>query len=203
MSTQRFALLDDRWLTPPSVTELRHRDRPRRSARTAVAAVGSAVVVGAIAVGSVMFASGGTDLTRPGNGAVPASSRVSASTSGTSSANIDQQAMARLWLLATRAAKANGAVVLSAEAVRSTHAKAVWVTMGDRVEGDQPVWVVQVKGQKPFVCGECSIPPGTSAPTGRYLLLVVGAQTFQQSDFGITSTDAHLNRLGPLVSLHG
>jgi hypothetical protein len=93
--------------------------------------------------------------------------------------------------------------VRRAEAVESTHARAVKTTMGDGVQGEQPVWVVQVEGSHPFVCSSCSGPPGGSAPTGRYLLSVVDAATFQPWDFGIQPNAADLGQLGNVETLHG
>jgi hypothetical protein len=54
-------------------------------------------------------------------------------------ATIDPQVEQRLWALAARAATTNGSTVKNAQAVRSTHAHAVQVTMQDVVEGDQAV----------------------------------------------------------------
>src|SRR5438309_1810144 len=56
------------------------------------------------------------------------------------------QLMRRLWLVANSAAQADQGQVVKAEAVESSHARAVLATMDDEVPGDQPVWVVQVEG---------------------------------------------------------
>ena len=86
--------------------------------------------------------------------------------------------------------------------MRSTHARAVAVTSGGIIEGDQPVWVIQVEGVGEFVCKSCSVPPGASAPHGRFQTLVVDASTFRTLDFGLSDTDANLTQLGPVVTLH-
>jgi hypothetical protein len=109
---------------------------------------------------------------------------------------------ARLWAFAVSAATAGGSTVKAAQAVGSTHARAVAVTMSDGVEGDQPVWVVQIEGVTDFVCDQCSVPPGAHAPRGRFELQIVDASTFQPLDFGIGSTKTDLTKLGPVVNLH-
>jgi hypothetical protein len=114
----------------------------------------------------------------------------------------DPPTVQRLWAIANSAAVANGGTVFAADAVESTHSKAVRVTMGDGVSGDELVWVVQVEGERRFVCNGCSRPPGATSPTGRYLLLVLDARTFDRTDFGIGPTVADLTKLGPVVTLH-
>jgi hypothetical protein len=83
----------------------------------------------------------------------------------------------------------------------SSHATAVRVTMGDVVEGNQPVWVIQVEGSTQFVCNACSRLAGAVAPRGRFLTLVVDATTLQVLDDGIGPTRAHLGQLGPVIDL--
>lgn len=108
----------------------------------------------------------------------------------------------RLWTLADAAATEDGSPVKVAQAVRSTHALAVAMTMGDGVEGDQPVWVIQVEAVGEFVCNGCSYPQGAVAPRGRYQLLVVDASTLHSLDGSIGSRKADLTQLGPVVDLH-
>ena len=74
--------------------------------------------------------------------------------------------------------------------------------MGDGVEGDQPVWVIQVEGVAEFVCESCTGPKGAPAGHGRFQLLIVDASTFQTWDFGMSDKDANLTQLGPVVTLH-
>ena len=115
----------------------------------------------------------------------------------------DAQLRRRLWELATQTATSDGGGVATAEAVRSRHAAALRVTMGDVVEGDEPVSVIQVEGSSQFVCNACSRPPGAAAPRGRFLTLIVDATTLQALDDGIGPTRADLGRLGPVIDLHG
>jgi hypothetical protein len=118
------------------------------------------------------------------------------------SGSLDPALEKRLWALAVSAATSEGGTVKEAQAVRSTHAHAVAVTMSDGVQGDQPVWVVQVEGVADFVCDACFGPPGSSAPHGRFQLLIVDASTFRTLDFGLSAKDADLTQLGPVVDLH-
>jgi cytoskeletal protein RodZ len=132
--------------------------------------------------------------------ASPAPSSVTVPSSG--SASLDAAVEKRLWALAVSAATSDGSTVKAAEAVGSTHARAVAVTMSDGVEGDQAVWVVQVEGVTEFVCDACSVPQGASAPHGRFQVLVVDASTFRTLDFGLDLTKIDLTQLGPVVDLH-
>jgi hypothetical protein len=108
----------------------------------------------------------------------------------------------RLWALAVSAATSGGSTVKEAQAVGSTHARAVSATMGDGVEGDQPVWVIQVEGVAEFGCDACFGPAGSSAPHGRFQVLIVDASTFRTLDFGLSAKAANLAQLGPVVDLH-
>lgn len=116
--------------------------------------------------------------------------------------SVDPALKKRLWAFAVSAATSEGGTVKEAQAVGSTHAHAVSVTMGDGVEGDQPVWVVQVEGVADFVCDACSGPSGSSAPHGRFQLLIVDASTFRTLDFGLENTKVDLTKLGPVTELH-
>lgn len=131
----------------------------------------------------------------------PASSSVIAAPLS-ASAPLGPAVQKRLWALAVSAATTNGSSVKAAQAVGSTHAHAVAVTMKDGVEGDQPVWVVQIEGVSDFVCEACSVPPGASAPRGRFQVLIVDASTFRTLDFGIDATRTDLSQLGTVVDLH-
>ena len=108
----------------------------------------------------------------------------------------------RLWLLAVREAGGDAGKIKVAEAVKSTHARAVRVTSGDLVSGNQPVWVVQVEGYRPFVCTSCSHPYGVPAPRGRFRTVIVDATTFAITDDGTGSKGADLGSLGTVVHLH-
>lgn len=119
------------------------------------------------------------------------------------SQDVDSQLRRQLWELATRAAKSDGGDVATAESVRSTHATAVRVTIGDVVQGNQPVWVIQVEGRTEFVCNACSRPAAAAAPRGRFLTLVVDVTTLQVLDDGIGATRGDLGQLGTVIDLHG
>jgi hypothetical protein len=88
-----------------------------------------------------------------------------------------------------------------AQAVASTRARAVRVTSGDRVAGNEDVWVIQIEGVEPFACGGCSRPPGVPAQHGRFLTIVLNAKTFDSTDFGIGPDSVDLARLGEVVNL--
>ena len=167
-----------------------------------VRAVGCTALLLAVVGLSAGCASSGTSTASPSSSHSSASS-VSRSQSSASTAGADSQTAHRLWLLAVSGARQNGGTVLTAEAVKSSHGKAVQATMGEGVQGDTPVWVLQVEGTKPFVCGVCRVPAGASAPTGRYLTYILDQQTFAQSDFGVTATGADLSQLGTVITLHG
>ena len=132
----------------------------------------------------------------------PASSGAPSAAASALNGSLDAAVEKRLWELAVSAATAEGSTVKEAQAVRSTHAHAVAVTMGDGVEDDQPVWVVQLEGVGEFVCNQCSVPQGGAQPRGRYQVLIVGASTLQGMDFGLSNTNVDLAQLGPVVELH-
>jgi hypothetical protein len=132
----------------------------------------------------------------------PASGGPASSVAPTESFSFDAAIEQRLWTLAVSAATAEGSTVKEAQAVGSTHARAVAATMGDGVEDDQPVWVIQVEGAAEFVCDQCSFPQGAAAPRGRFQVLIVGASTFQGLDFGLSDKKSDLTKLGQVVELH-
>lgn len=90
-----------------------------------------------------------------------------------------------------------------ATAVVTTHAKALTsATPGDTTPGAKTiVYLVTIKGR--FVCGLCSGPPGSHAPTGTYLSLVIDAKTFKGTDFGIGPKPPPVSpaRFGPVTYL--
>jgi len=99
---------------------------------------------------------------------------------------VPASAVHRLTAIADRAVTLNGAhPVAWATAVVTTHAKALTsATPGDTTPGGKRiVYLLTIKGH--FVCGLCSVPPGSHALTGTYLSLVVDARTFAGTDSGI------------------
>jgi hypothetical protein len=95
--------------------------------------------------------------------------------------------IARLRLIAEDAARRNEAPVLKAQAVKSVLGRAMAAIASDIVGGDQeqPVWVIQVEGAEQFTCLDCSRPPHAKSPRGRFLTLVLNAQSFGRTSFGI------------------
>ncbi|HKA42990.1 MAG TPA: hypothetical protein VKF40_13465 [Burkholderiales bacterium] len=99
---------------------------------------------------------------------------------------VPASAVHRLTAIADRAVTLNGGhPVAWATAVVTTHAKALTsATPGDTTPGAKAiVYLVTIKGR--FVCRLCSGPPGSHAPTGTYLSLVIDARTFKGTDAGI------------------
>ena len=54
---------------------------------------------------------------------------------------------------------------------------------GDIVNSDQPVYEIVLRGS--FICGQCSVPAGATAPRGTILTLTLDRTTFRVTDFGI------------------
>ena len=100
---------------------------------------------------------------------------------------VPASAVPRLTAMADRAVTLNGGYPVAwATAVVTTHAKALTsATPGDLIPNDEKtvVYLVTIKGH--FVCDLCTGPPGSSAPTGSYLSLVVDAKTFYGTDSGL------------------
>jgi hypothetical protein len=78
----------------------------------------------------------------------------------------------------------------------------VKATSGDGVTGEEPVWVIQLKGAAEFVCRTCRGPSGARAPKGRYITRILDATTFDQTDFGLDDKVVNLAQLGTVVRLH-
>ena len=114
-------------------------------------------------------------------------------------------AVPRLRAIAKRFAKLNGGHALTqATAVSTTRRKALTsATPGDFVPGSGgvPVYLVTMRGQ--FVAYDVSVPPGASAPTGRYASLVLDARTFDTMDLGIDQNPPPVlpESLGPATEL--
>jgi hypothetical protein len=107
-----------------------------------------------------------------------------------------------LLRLARQAARANGAKLVSAEAVRSHHETAVHTLSGDRVSDNGPVWVLQIKGSHVFACGMCSEPFGVKPPRGgRFMVEVVDAHTFRMTDVNTAHRAVDLGQLGHVTHL--
>jgi hypothetical protein len=111
-------------------------------------------------------------------------------------------AVPRLRAIAKLFAKLNGGHALTqATAVFTTHRKALTsATPGDFVPGSGGV-PVYLQGH--FVAYDVSVPPGASAPTGRYASLVLDARTFETMDLGIGQEPPPVSpeSLGPVTDL--
>ena len=118
---------------------------------------------------------------------------------------VPASAVPRLKAIARRFAKLNGGRALTqATAVLTTHRKALTsATPGDFVPGSGgvPVYLVTMRGH--FVAYGASVPPGASAPTGRYASLVLDARTFDTMDLGIGESPPPVppDSLGPVTDL--
>lgn len=109
----------------------------------------------------------------------------------------------RLWRIAEDAAEGMGGRIESAQAVESQHAAAVRLTSDATVPGNEDVWVIQVEGVDKFVCiRSCSFPAGAQPPSGRFITIVMNAQTFETTDFGLAPNSVDLGELGSVIELH-
>jgi hypothetical protein len=108
----------------------------------------------------------------------------------------------RLWRVAERAAEGMNGRVEDAQAVKSQHAAAVRVTSGAIVSGNSDVWAIQIEGVHAFVCRTCSFPAGARPPSGRFITLVVDAESFKETDFGLAPDGVDLGKLGTVIELH-
>lgn len=114
-----------------------------------------------------------------------------------------QAELSELSRLAGSAADANHDPHATAEAVSSTYDEAASLVLG----GDQSptlasrtrVWVVQLDGT--FTCTQCSVPPGASPPTGRHLVLIVDAGSYQLYDETVSDQVHDLSSIGTAVQL--
>jgi hypothetical protein len=116
-------------------------------------------------------------------------------------------AIGRLTAMARRAAAVNGdPAPVWITAVLTTRAKALTsATPGDYVPGSArtKVFLITMRGR--FTAREVSVPPGGTAPSGRYLSLVIDATTFRSLDFGISRKPPPVPpaRFGPVTCLTG
>lgn len=153
----------------------------RRTQRAAAVAVAVTVAVTLILAASIAYVTRSTSGNRP---------------------IADQATITQLMTIAKTAAANGGGQVESADAVRSTRSAAVRFSSGDGVSGNEPVWLVQVRGKKDFVCGTCSQPRGAgSSPRGRVIQLILDAKTFDVTDFGLDSRWLDLSPLGAVLVL--
>jgi hypothetical protein len=87
----------------------------------------------------------------------------------------------------------------SAVYVATRRLDAVGLSSGDAVNTNQPVYLVVLTGN--FVATAASFPPGGHAPTGTVASLVVGAATGRDLDFGLSSRQIDVAKLGRAVDL--
>ena len=104
----------------------------------------------------------------------------------------------RLTAIAHRAATINGdPAPVWITAVVTTRAKALTsATPGDYLPGSAHVKVFLITMRGHFTAREATGPAGAKAPTGRYLSLVIDAQTFQGLDFGISPSPPPVSPAG-------
>jgi hypothetical protein len=118
---------------------------------------------------------------------------------------VPSSAVHRLTVMADQVVAMDGGhSVAWATAVVTTRAKALTsATPGDFIPNDAKtvVYLVTIKGQ--FVDYGYSGPPGSHAPTGTYLSLVVNAKTFEGTDGGLGSKPPPVApaSLGPVTYL--
>ena len=137
-----------------------------------------------------------------GCGSDTASTATSATGSG-SPAGVTPELEHRLWRVAEGAAEGMGGRIESAEAVKSQHAAAVRLTSDAIVPGNEDVWAIQVEGVDKFVCiRSCSFPAGAQPPSGRFITIVINAETFETTDFGLAPNRVDLGELGSVIELH-
>lgn len=123
-------------------------------------------------------------------------------TTGSAGGDPSMHVRHELLRLARQTARANGAELVSAEAVRSHHETAVHRLSGDRVSDNAPVWVLQIKGSRVFSCRACSAPPGVKPPRGgRFIVEVVDAKYFRMTDVNSSAHAVDLGRLGHVTHL--
>jgi hypothetical protein len=118
---------------------------------------------------------------------------------------VPASAVPMLTAIAASVARSDGDPTPSqVTAVLTTHAKALTsATPGDLVPGSGGVRVFLLTMQGRFTATDATRPPGSKAPTGRYLSLVVDAANFQVTDFGLSPKPPPVSpaSLGPVTYL--
>ena len=120
---------------------------------------------------------------------------------------VPSSALHRLTAIAKHAAALSGDKhPIWATVVLTTHAKALTsATPGDFVPGsnDVAVYLLTIRGH--FACNYCTGPPGSKAPTGRYMSLVLNAKTLREMDFGLApkAPPVAAASLGPVTYIIG
>ncbi|HEX7993112.1 MAG TPA: hypothetical protein VF506_04270 [Streptosporangiaceae bacterium] len=119
---------------------------------------------------------------------------------------IPASVIGRLTTIASGAARVNGDTSPAwATVVVTTRARALTsATPGDHVPHAAHVRVYLITMHGKFVANAASRPPGSMAPSGRYLSLVIDARTFRSLDSGISQKPPPVRpaSLGPLTHLH-
>jgi hypothetical protein len=122
-------------------------------------------------------------------------------------ARVPESVIARLTVIARRAAAVNGDGHPEwITAVMTTRAKALTsATPGDYVPGSARVRVFLITMCGHFTAINAPGPSGAKAPAGRYVSLVINAETFQGLDFGISPQPPAVPpaSLGPVTYLAG
>ncbi len=118
---------------------------------------------------------------------------------------VPASAVPRLAAIARSVAKEDGdAAPSQVTAVLTTRAKALTsATPGDLVPGSASIRAFLLTMRGHFTATDATGPPGSKAPTGRYLSLVVNAATFQVTDFGLSPKPPPVSpaSLGPVTYL--
>ena len=83
--------------------------------------------------------------------------------------------------------------------VASRHRAAVTATMGDTVDGNQPVYVAVLTGH--FTDKSATGPPGAKPPTGTVATFVYDVKTGRDTDFGLSDRQPSLSMLGTVHNL--
>lgn len=104
----------------------------------------------------------------------------------------------RLLALTAHVASLDGGSPALTEAVRTTSARAQRYVFGNAVASSTAVWVVQAEGS--FACTACA-QPGSSAPRGRVLTLIVDAANLSVTDVGVGDRVVDLGTLGHVLLL--
>ena len=116
---------------------------------------------------------------------------------------VPESAVRRLTAMADRAVTVDGGhPVAWATAVVTTLANAT--APNNTIPGANTVvvYLVTVKGR--FACNVCTGPPGSRAPTGSYVSLVIDAKNFDETGFGMSPKAPAVSaaRFGPVTYLN-